>query len=98
MNAILEPLRYVFFVRGLIGLSLVVVLKGHSYIGDAMARAVFLGVGSAIGVGTAQLPSRHTRRGNRQDCQHSRLRHHPALEAKRPQSSSSVNGLLLTFT
>ncbi len=54
MNLILEPLHYEFFVRGLIGLSLVavlcacvgtfVVLKGLSYIGDAMAHAVFPGI------------------------------------------------------
>jgi manganese/iron transport system permease protein len=51
---LLEPLRYEFFVRGLIGLSLIavlcacvgtfVVLKGLSYIGDAMAHAVFPGI------------------------------------------------------
>jgi manganese/iron transport system permease protein len=54
MNLILEPLQYAFFVRGLIGLSLVavlcacvgtfVILKGLSYIGDAMAHAVFPGI------------------------------------------------------
>ena len=54
IELLLEPLRYEFFVRGLIGLSLIavlcacvgtfVVLKGLSYIGDAMAHAVFPGI------------------------------------------------------
>jgi manganese/iron transport system permease protein len=55
---LLEPLHYAFFVRGLLGVSLVaalcgvigvyVVLRGLSYIGDAMAHAVFPGIVGAF--------------------------------------------------
>ncbi len=58
MNFLLEPLQYPFFVRGLVGVSLVaglcgvigvyVVLRGLSYIGDAMAHAVFPGIVGAF--------------------------------------------------
>ncbi len=58
MNAILEPLQYGFILRGLIGLTLIsalcgvigvyVVLRGLSYIGDAMAHAVFPGIVAAF--------------------------------------------------
>jgi manganese/iron transport system permease protein len=58
MDWVLEPLSYGFFVRGLVGLSLIavlcacvgtfVVLKGLSYIGDAMAHAVFPGIVAAF--------------------------------------------------
>jgi manganese/iron transport system permease protein len=58
MELLLEPLSYGFFVRGLLGLSLIavlcacvgtfVVLKGLSYIGDAMAHAVFPGIVAAF--------------------------------------------------
>jgi manganese/iron transport system permease protein len=58
MNFLLEPLHYAFFVRGLLGVSLVaalcgvigvyVVLRGLSYIGDAMAHAVFPGIVGAF--------------------------------------------------
>jgi manganese/iron transport system permease protein len=54
MELILEPLQYGFFSRGLIGVALVaaicavvgvyVVLRGLSYIGDALAHAIFPGV------------------------------------------------------
>ena len=58
MNWILEPLQYGFFSRGLIAVVLIaaicavvgvyVVLRGLSYIGDAMAHAVFPGVVGAF--------------------------------------------------
>ena len=58
MNAILEPLQYGFILRGMIGLTLIsalcgvigvyVVLRGLSYIGDAMAHAVFPGIVAAF--------------------------------------------------
>jgi manganese/iron transport system permease protein len=58
VNFLLEPLQYPFFVRGLVGVSLVaglcgvigvyVVLRGLSYIGDAMAHAVFPGIVGAF--------------------------------------------------
>jgi manganese/iron transport system permease protein len=58
MNVILEPLQYGFIVRGMIGLTLIsalcgvigvyVVLRGLSYIGDAMAHAVFPGIVAAF--------------------------------------------------
>ena len=54
MELILEPLQYGFFSRGLIGVALVaaicavvgvyVVLRGLSYIGDALAHAIFPGI------------------------------------------------------
>jgi manganese/iron transport system permease protein len=57
-SLLFEPLHYAFFVRGLLGLSLVaalcgvigvyVVLRGLSYIGDAMAHAVFPGIVGAF--------------------------------------------------
>jgi manganese/iron transport system permease protein len=58
VNVILEPLQYGFIVRGMIGLTLIsalcgvigvyVVLRGLSYIGDAMAHAVFPGIVAAF--------------------------------------------------
>jgi manganese/iron transport system permease protein len=58
ISFVLEPLQYAFFVRGLLGVSLVaalcgvigvyVVLRGLSYIGDAMAHAVFPGIVGAF--------------------------------------------------
>ncbi len=58
MNFLLEPLQYGFFVRATIGMGLVaalcgvigvyVVLRGLSYIGDAMAHAVFPGIVAAF--------------------------------------------------
>jgi manganese/iron transport system permease protein len=58
MDVILEPLQYGFIVRGMIGLTLIsalcgvigvyVVLRGLSYIGDAMAHAVFPGIVAAF--------------------------------------------------
>jgi manganese/iron transport system permease protein len=54
MDLILEPLQYGFFSRGLIAVALVaaicavvgvyVVLRGLSYIGDALAHAIFPGI------------------------------------------------------
>lgn len=58
MEFLLEPLRYPFFARAVIGVALVaalcavigvyVVLRGLSYIGDAMAHAVFPGIVAAF--------------------------------------------------
>jgi manganese/iron transport system permease protein len=58
MDSLLEPLQYAFFVRALAGVTLTavlcalvgvyVVLRGLSYIGDAMAHAVFPGIVGAI--------------------------------------------------
>lgn len=58
MNPLLEPLQYGFFVRATVGMGLVaalcgvigvyVVLRGLSYIGDAMAHAVFPGIVAAF--------------------------------------------------
>jgi manganese/iron transport system permease protein len=58
IDFLLEPLQYAFIVRGLLGVSLVaalcavvgvyVVLRGLSYIGDAMAHAVFPGIVAAF--------------------------------------------------
>ena len=55
---LLEPLQYEFIVRAFLGVSLVaalcavigvyVVLRGLSYIGDAMAHAVFPGIVAAF--------------------------------------------------
>jgi manganese/iron transport system permease protein len=58
IDFLLEPLQYAFIVRALLGVSLVaalcavvgvyVVLRGLSYIGDAMAHAVFPGIVAAF--------------------------------------------------
>jgi manganese/iron transport system permease protein len=58
LNALLEPLTFEFFVRAMIGVSLTavlcgvvgcfVVLRALSYIGDAMAHAVFPGIVAAF--------------------------------------------------
>jgi manganese/iron transport system permease protein len=58
VNFLLEPLQYEFIVRAFLGVSLVaalcavigvyVVLRGLSYIGDAMAHAVFPGIVAAF--------------------------------------------------
>ncbi|PYE53615.1 metal ABC transporter permease [Deinococcus yavapaiensis] len=58
MNWLLEPLHYEFFTRALLGVTLVsvmcavigvyVVLRGLSYIGDAMSHAVFPGIVAAF--------------------------------------------------
>ena len=58
MASLLEPLQYEFFTRALLGVSLIaalcalvgvyVVLRGLSYIGDAMAHAVFPGIVAAF--------------------------------------------------
>ncbi|MFC4452766.1 metal ABC transporter permease [Deinococcus sonorensis] len=58
MNALLDPLQFGFFLRALAGVSLVsvlcalvgvwVVLRGLSYIGDAMSHAVLPGIVGAF--------------------------------------------------
>lgn len=58
MHWLLDPLHYGFFVRALLGVALVsvmcavigvyVVLRGLSYIGDAMSHAVFPGIVAAF--------------------------------------------------
>ncbi|AFZ67977.1 metal ABC transporter permease [Deinococcus peraridilitoris] len=58
MNWLLEPLQYEFFVRALLSVTVVsvlcavigvyVVLRGLSYIGDAMSHAVFPGIVAAF--------------------------------------------------
>lgn len=58
MNWLLEPLQFEFFGRALIGVAMIavlcgvigtfVVLRGLSYIGDAMAHAVFPGIVAAF--------------------------------------------------
>jgi manganese/iron transport system permease protein len=58
MNWLLEPLQFEFFQRALLGVGIIallcgvvgafVVLRGLSYIGDAMAHAVFPGIVAAF--------------------------------------------------